>query len=72
MKLWLRDMMTWVNPVNWLGETWKHESIRRIQALEGHVTDLEIRYASLENSLNYHLSGKDLAHTRPFPPPEED
>jgi acyl carrier protein phosphodiesterase len=49
-------MMTWINPVNWLAETWKQESVRRIQALEEHVTDLDARYAELENRFNKHLA----------------
>jgi hypothetical protein len=49
------NWLWWVNPRNWLGETWKRESGRRIEALEVHIQDLEERYAALENRLNVAL-----------------
>jgi hypothetical protein len=71
MKLWLRDMFVWINPVNWLGETWRLESRRRIEALENHLSSLEERYSALENLVNYHLAaGAHLPLVSP--PPEGD
>jgi hypothetical protein len=49
----------WFNPRNWLGETWKRESGRRIEALEVHIQDLEERYAALENRINLALPVPD-------------
>jgi hypothetical protein len=50
---------------NWLKETFKKETNRRVSALEAHIQDLEERFRGLQNAHN-------VAHPAPPRPPEGD
>lgn len=55
------------NPRNWLGESWKHEFLRRLEAVEGNAQEAHLRLNDLENRLNslYAMvdeSEKDIEH----------
>jgi hypothetical protein len=45
-------MKWWLNPKNWLGENWKNESGRRIEALEASVQEAHLRVNALDNRIN--------------------
>lgn len=72
MRMWLRDMFTWVNPLNWLAETTHQEFRRRIEALEASVQSAHERLNDSNNALNEHMATPLLngSHMELNPPGE--